>query len=270
MRITHALAALALTILVLGLVVLAQPTAAGPQAPTSLTLGPGGAAQGAISGPGDARLFQLDAVAGRTYIIETFDVQVGTGPGTTLTIYDTDGDYLTWGGSGSGDADRAVAIIAPSDGPLTIHVAGREGWAGSFSIRALARFDQPGAAWDEDLEPNERCEQATPIIVGGPAEAHTLQGAAPGTVTHWPDADSYRFNAEPARSYEVLVEGPLLSSHEGAVALALHDSAGEFLAPGSRAISAIASVHLVHHFEQGAEVCARVMGRPEVSDVEGQ
>lgn len=271
MRITHALAALALAALTLGATPTAPPAdvAAQPPAPAPLTLGPAGSARDTVSGAGDVRLFSLDAVAGRTYIVETFEVQAGPGPGTTLTIYGADGRYLTSGGTGLADADRSVALVAPSDGPLAIHVAGRDGWAGGFRVRALARFDQPGAAWGEDLEPNERCELATPLAVDGPAEAHALQGAEPGTVSHWPDADSYRFQAKPGSTYEVLVAGPLLGGQDGAVALSLHDMAGEYLAFGSRVISAGASASLVHAFAQGAEICARVVGRPGSASAEG-
>lgn len=244
----------------------ATPTPAQEGAPDlsqalPIALGPGGSARGALEQPGASLLYRLDAIAGNTYVIETFAVRAGQGRGTSLTAYAAQGRFLASGITGSGDADRALAVVAPASAPLYLRVAGRDGWAGSFGLRALARFDQAGAAWGEDLEPNDWCELATPLIPGAEPQPHALLAAAPLDVTHLPDIDSYRLRMRPGQTYEVRVERLPPDAPEGAVSITLLDMiTGQFLGPGAHSRSIGTSASLVYRAEQGGKVCARVAG----------
>ena len=149
--------------------------------------------------------------------------------------------------------------MSPTDAPLYVRVSGRDGWAGSFRLRALARFDQPGAAWGEDMEPNDWCELATPLSVGAAPEPHALAQGSPGFVTHYPDGDSYRLNVEAGQSYEVLVNGLPPASPQEAVTVIFHEMAtGEFVGWGASSGAGGRPASLVHRASQSGELCVRV------------
>lgn len=232
-----------------------------PSLAIPLELGPSAALRGSIGQADNSQLYRLEATPGNTYVIEIFDVTSGPGLGTSLTVYDAEGRYLSSGMGGWGNVDRHVTLAAPTASPLYIRVAKLNGWSGDYSLRALARFDQDGAAWGEDLEPNDLCELATLLLPGAEAEPHLILTTPHSVLTHYPDVDSYRFNAEPGEIYEVLVEGLPANSPPGAVGLYLLDmSSGEFLSFDAQARSRGSSVSLAYHFEQGGEVCARIGG----------
>ena len=223
-----------------------------------LSLGPA-AAQGTLGQQGDTQLFRLDAAPGRTYIVETFDAQRGAGGSTAITVYDAGGRYLRSGMTGYGNVDQTLVVTTLADAPLYVRVAGREGWAGSFRLRVLARFDQPGAAWGEDLEPNDWCELATPLLVGAGPETHSLAQGNPAFVTHYPDGDSYRLKIEAGQRYEVLADGLPVDSPQGAVTIYVHEMAtGEFLGWGAPSGAGGRPASLGYHATQSGELCVRV------------
>ena len=78
-------------------------------------------------------------------------------------------------------------------------------WTGTYSLRILPKFDEPGAAWDSsnDYEPNDSNALAYEIGIGaGQAQTHQL---APNTAfaTNALDQDYYHFQAQAGQQYVI-------------------------------------------------------------------
>jgi hypothetical protein len=176
---------------------------------SEIAIGYAGAVRNAdITAAGEIDRYTFRAEANYTYVIETFDVQKTASPsGTDLALYSGE-TKLASGKDGTGNVDQRLIYTVTKAGTYQIRVGSDPyiKWAGTYSLRVLPKYDQPGAAWDAaaDAEPNDTCAVATELAVGiGGAQGHLVQGRNTAYLTHAADYDAYRFTAEANRTYVV-------------------------------------------------------------------
>jgi hypothetical protein len=170
-----------------------------------------------ISTTSDLDYYKFDAVAGQTFVIQTFNVAgQERGPGTRLRLLNSGGTELETGSFGTGNANKQIVFTFTSPGTYFLEVtrANFTSWTGSYSLRVLPKYDQPGAAWNEadDFEPNDVRELATVIAPGlGSAVTRTIFNNS-SLVSGDADVDYYRFNAAAGQTFVIQtfnVAGPL-------------------------------------------------------------
>jgi hypothetical protein len=176
----------------------------------------------------DVDYYRFQAVAGRTYVIELFNVLtglggqglacIGNGPiyessGLSLMIFDTSGNKLAGEcnaaatpSSSAGNAHHIVEFVAPSTGTFYIRLSPNDpNAAGAYSLRVLPKFDEPGASWDQaTFEPNNSIWNSYAISTSA-ASAITSQIEPRDSIysTFVGDQDWYRFSATAAKKYVV-------------------------------------------------------------------
>jgi hypothetical protein len=166
-----------------------------------------------ISSTSDVDYFKFVACAGCTYVIETFEVhKISSSDGTGLWLYSTDGVTLLasdpYGSNGTGHADARVVHTFLAAGTYYIRVrrADFESWWGTYSLRVLPKYDEPGAGWDvsNDDEPNDEWQLANSLSVGREnTQAHQIHALNAYYVTHAADRDWYHFNAKADVEYVI-------------------------------------------------------------------
>ena len=106
--------------------------------------------------------FKFNAVLGRRYVIETFNVDPSLD--TTLALFDNTGtSEITYDyGSGTGNSDARIIWQAPQTGDFFARVNGPSNSSGGYSIRVLPKYDE-GASWDANWEPDDEWVTASPI-----------------------------------------------------------------------------------------------------------
>jgi hypothetical protein len=123
-----------------------------PELANALSVGPAGAQTHQIfdhanfvTSDGDQDYYRFDAVAGRTYVIQTFNVQTDTnGNGTSIYLYNSSGTELKndrTGSNGVGSVDGQVTFTFSNSDTYFIKVLRRIfiTWTGTYSIRVCER-----------------------------------------------------------------------------------------------------------------------------------
>ncbi len=158
----------------------------------------------------DEDWYSFAAAAGRTYVIETYNINGTSGNATGLWLYnesenEIDNDGL--GNNGTGSANARIVFSPVSDGTYFIRV--REDqitpWTGTYSLRVLPRYDEPGASWnaDNDNEPNDTFAIANEIGIGlSNAQTHQIFDNS-NLVSLGTDQDFYHFEAVAGRTYVI-------------------------------------------------------------------
>lgn len=151
----------------------------------------------AINQAEDEDWYRFEAVAGRTYVIETFNASSSFNISGQLwmwaQVYDSSvnevaRDYFN---NGSGDVVAGVQFIAGITGIHYIQVrAASRNNSGNYSLRVLPRFDEPGASWDNRFEPNNFSSNAYEIRPGrNNALTAFIEGRSRIYTTFDPDED---------------------------------------------------------------------------------
>jgi hypothetical protein len=161
----------------------------------------------------DTDWFRFDAVAGRSYVIETFNAAKAINiHNYALQLYLFDNNFSkliedTGGDSnGAGNSNASVEFVANTSGNHYILVQPYYAGAGSgpYGIRILPRYDQPEASWDANQEPNNWGTHAYPIAVGRTTAVHTtVEGRDASYLTDNNDVDVFRFEAVAGQWYVV-------------------------------------------------------------------
>ncbi|NCC31780.1 MAG: hypothetical protein EOM24_07090, partial [Chloroflexia bacterium] len=107
-----------------------------------------------VTANSDHDFYHFEAVAGRTYVIETFNIQ-GTprSRATGIRLYNSAGTEIAddeFGNNGTGVTNARLIFTATSTDTYYFLVRRAEfnEWTGTYSVRVLPRFDEPGASWD--------------------------------------------------------------------------------------------------------------------------
>ncbi len=130
---------------------------------------------------------------------------------------------------GTGNVNARVTFTPTAAGTYFIRVVRAYGpWTGSYSLRVLPRYDQPGAAWNasNDYEPNDTIDLANELRVGpAGAQTHSIFAHA-NFVTGDSDQDYYRFNAVAGRPYIIQTFNALANASGYGTGIYLYSSGG--------------------------------------------
>ncbi len=188
-----------------------------------------------VTNASDHDFYRFEAVAGRTYVIETYNIQ-GTGHlATGLWLYDSSGSLITQDGNGqygTGNANARIVYTFSTTGTyfILVRVCNYCSWTGTYSLRILSKYNEPGAAWEltNDYEPNDVLPLANAITVGaGNALSRQLFNHSI-YITNDSDRDFYWFHADAGRSYVIETFGIQATSR--ATGLWLYNATGTELA----------------------------------------
>jgi hypothetical protein len=176
---------------------------------------------GQIDPAGDVDWYRFEAVEGRTYVVELFNVATtlgGFGPacnggstGLSLLIYGPAlGTTPTAGQCGAdnsaGNVHSSAQFKADTSGSFYIRILpSNAAQMGTYSLRILPRFGEPGASWDvETFEPNNWAANAYAMSVGRENVLRsTIEARSNNFSTFFSDVDWYRFEAVEGRTYVV-------------------------------------------------------------------
>lgn len=121
----------------------------------------------------DNDYYVFTATAGRTYVIEIYNVAGTSSRAVGLWLYNNTGSAITndqYGNNGTGAVNARIIFTASASEAVFIQVkdATFEEWAGTYSLRVLPRYNEAGAAWNtqQDYEPNDVYQLSNPIAVG--------------------------------------------------------------------------------------------------------
>ncbi len=184
----------------------------------------------------DADWYSFTAIAGRTYVIQTYDILANTSnEATGLWLYDSEGNQLAndeYGGNGSNDANASITYKFLKSDVYYILVKDRKyrDWTGTYSLRILPKHTEPGASWNTDNEPNDKLALANYIGAGLEyAQTHQLASNT-GYVSKDTDRDWYHFDAEAGNTYVIETYDILANTSNEATGLWIYDSDGNQLA----------------------------------------
>lgn len=175
-----------------------------------------------IDAPGDVDWYSFTAEAGRTYVVELFNVantldgyaaacSGQNGYGLGIRAYNPDNSQLAQScnasPASSGNMHNLLAFTTATTGVYTIRIlANLNTDTGSYSMRMLPRYDEPGAQWDSLFEPNNTWQNAYVLTPGRTnVVSSSITVRNPNYSTFYPDEDWYRFQAVGGRSYVVEV-----------------------------------------------------------------
>jgi len=188
----------------------------------------------------DRDFYYFNTEAGKTYVIETFNIQANPSRNaTSLYLYDSNGNELDkdfWGCDGNGDgtnnANTRIIYKFSAAGTYYIMVKSYDKWTGIYSLRILPKYNEPGAGWDSenDYEPNDVRALANHIDVGSEnAQTHQI---APNSayVSAGSDRDFYHFNAEAGKTYLIDTFNVQTNASGNGTNLYLYDANGNMLA----------------------------------------
>ena len=171
----------------------------------------------------DIDVFRINAVQGRTYVVELFNVDAAIASdggancerfashrGLAMVLYQPDNVEIArqcslWS---TGNVHNSLQFTAQFSGSYYVNIYPNANTArvfGAYHIRVLPKYDEEGAAWDSTtFEPNNRLVNAYPIQVGRlNAISSTIEERPVGFSTHFTDIDSYRFQGEADQRYVV-------------------------------------------------------------------
>lgn len=169
---------------------------------------------------GDIDKFSFDAVSGRTYTIELYNLDkvLGTSgkncngynsySGLGLFLYNSAGSQVVgecqaWG---PGDVRHVITHTATMTGRYVIQIfPNSTSVTGDYYLRILPKFDEPGAKWDTaTMEPNNNPNNAYVLNVGlNQGLSSEIQWRNPDYYTSYVDEDWFRFYATAGRTYTI-------------------------------------------------------------------
>lgn len=170
---------------------------------------------------GDVDWFRFEGVAGRTYLVELFNVArafeargngcttfVGGSAGIGLGIYDALGTQILvdCDPGGAGNAHHYVQFKAGLSGTFYIHVApGGNSVTGTYSLRVLPNHDAAEASWNPaTYEPNNVAIAAYALKAGrAGALTSSIEERNSSYSTNRVDQDWYRFEGVAGETYTV-------------------------------------------------------------------
>jgi hypothetical protein len=184
----------------------------------------------------DQDYYRFTAVAGRTYVIETYDIQGQLRTDATgLWLYNSSGTELQddqYGDNGTGVANARIVFKAVTSGAYYVRV--RHGaryslvnpWIGTYSLRILPRHDEPGARAQANGEPNDVLELANPIQPGADQALTRTLFANSNYVSDGADHDYYVFSAQSGVTYVIETFNVQKETDNDATGLWLYNSSG--------------------------------------------
>ncbi len=206
-----------------------------------------------VSNNSDYDFYRFTAVAGHTYVIETYNVQRSSSTATGLWLYDSSGAEITndrYGNNGTGQANARITYTFSTSGTYFVLVkdALYADWTGTYSLRILPKFDEPGAAWDatNDYEPNDVLALAYHLQSGAEnAQSHQLFNNS-HLVSNGTDYDFYRFTVPAASTY--IMQTFNIQANSRATSLWLYSSSGTELASDRYGNSQIGTAEIEYTF----------------------
>lgn len=177
-----------------------------------------------IQTPGDRDWYKFAVTAGRTYVIEVFNLEASLGRagggncqrfanhiGLGLIVYDTSAVTVVKDQCeplASGNVQNSLVFKANATGIFYVQVVPHSSDTnvkGSYKLRILPKHNEPGAAWDNaTAEPNSRNEIAYEILPGlANAQTGRIAERNVAFTTSYVDIDVYRINAVQGRTYVV-------------------------------------------------------------------
>lgn len=235
--------AVAIGALALGLILGAGVARAEPEpndtmsSAVPVTVGTQGIRNAEINPANDEDYYKFSAQAGRTYVVEVFNVSSSIGyEGTELYVYDSAGSQVAKANyycNGGGNVCNRATVDVPISGTYYFLIIADSGSVvGTYSTRVLPRYDQ-GLTQDASGEPNDVIALARQIGVGRQsAQSHTIYPRDPSFVTRYPDQDTFRFSAMAGRTYTVEVFNVSNSIGYEGTELYVYNSAGSQVAKG--------------------------------------
>lgn len=180
---------------------------------------------GYLSDQADVDWYTFNAQAGRTYVVEIYNVEDLLSLGSTrYNCYEWDGTFNGLGlavlnpnldlikpscmPTGAGDVHNIIEFTAQVAGPYYIRVFPQVATvSGIYSIRILPKHDEPGAAQDPvTLEPNNRQANAAAMDLKDRSSViSAFEERTPGYSTNAPDVDWYHFPAKAGVTYVIEV-----------------------------------------------------------------
>lgn len=218
------------------------------------TIGRDSPVSAAINPAGDVDWYTFTVVAGRTYVVELFNVSSSLGgsgdgcdgiwsyDGVGLLAYDSSVNQIArqCDAYGTGNVHNIIQFTAGLDGVYYLHVVANNAAAtGHYYLRILPEHDESGAGWDPStFEPNNALANAY-TITPGLATSLTSEIEPRNSIysTFTSDRDWYHFEAVAGRTYVVeLFNVPTSLGGSGdecdgtwsynGVGLMIHDQAG--------------------------------------------
>lgn len=171
---------------------------------------------------GDIDKFSFDAVSGRTYVIELYNLDkvLGTSgsycsgssytkySGLAIELFNSSGTRVVkecqaWG---PGNVRHIISHTATMTGRYVIQVYPNSGSVtGNYYLRILPKFNEPGAKWDPTtMEPNNTIYNAYQVGIGlNNSLTSAIQWRNPDYYTSFVDEDWFRFSATAGRTYTI-------------------------------------------------------------------
>jgi len=168
---------------------------------------------------GDIDKFSFDAVSGRTYTIELYNLDkvLGTSgtncswreySGLAIKLFNSSGAQVAWECQawGPGDVRHIISHTATMTGRYVIQVyPNSTSVIGNYYLRILPKFDEPGAKWNTTtMEPNNTIYNAYQIEIGlNKGLTSAIEWRNPDYFTTYHDEDWFRFYATAGRTYTI-------------------------------------------------------------------
>lgn len=163
----------------------------------------------------DHDCFRFETVKDQVYVIETFNVAGAINTANRpmqMIVYDSDftkvkEDTSTNVSNGSANTNASVEFVATKGGVyfIVIHpyfYYWTDAGSGPYNIRILPKFDQLGANWDEDEEPNNWATHAFKLTLGRTQAISTsVEARNSSYLPAKPDHDWFRFQVTAGQSY---------------------------------------------------------------------
>ncbi|NJK82392.1 MAG: hypothetical protein HC914_22130 [Chloroflexaceae bacterium] len=161
-----------------------------------------------VSADTDQDFYHFEAVADRTYVIETYNIDGTDARATGLWLYNESETEIAddeFGNDGTGNVNARIVFSPTSDGTYFIRVrrASFQTWTGTYSLRVLPRFDEPGVDRAPSGEPNDVIPLANAIDLGATGAQTQEISANRDRVSNSADRDFYRFDAVAGREYVI-------------------------------------------------------------------
>ena len=123
-----------------------------------------------VTSDGDQDFYHFDVQANQTFVIETFNIAGNEHFATSLRLYNASGTMLANGLEATGNVNKRVVFTFITAGTYYVRVARADylRWIGTYSLRVLPKYDQPGAEWDatNNFEPDDVIPLANLLNVG--------------------------------------------------------------------------------------------------------
>ncbi|GAA5343135.1 MAG: hypothetical protein canaca05_06330 [Anaerolineaceae bacterium] len=171
---------------------------------------------------GDIDKFSFDAVSGRTYVIELYNLDKVLGTpgsfcsgrsyqtysGLAIKLFNSSGTQVAWEcqAGGNGNVAHSISHTATMTGRYVIQIyPNSTSVTGNYYVRILPKFNEPGAKWDPTtMEPNNSIYNAYQIGIGlNNSFTSAIQWRNPEYYTSSVDQDWYRFYASAGRTYTI-------------------------------------------------------------------